>query len=144
DGALAQAQEAVARELAESSDHTRALDERRYAAGAISEAELARADVAALEAQQAVETAAQATRAAHLTIAFLLGVREQAPIFTIASGVLGESLPQPAAEQDLEETLSRRPDLLAAAAQQERASAQLALARRQRIPDISLNAQYQQ
>src|SRR5207237_255995 len=73
DGALQQSQLALARELAESTERTRALDERRLRSGAVSEAELARAEVAALQAQQVVDLTEQALIAARLQIAFLPG-----------------------------------------------------------------------
>jgi outer membrane protein, heavy metal efflux system len=69
DAALQQGQRDLARELAESTERTRSLNERRLHAGAISEAELARAEVAAL---QAVDLAEQALRLGRLQIAFLL------------------------------------------------------------------------
>src|SRR2546426_8281039 len=94
DGALQQSQLALARELAESTERTRALDERRLRSGAVSEAELARADVAALQAQQGVDLAEQASSAARLQIAFLLGVRDPAPEeFTIDLALFERALP---------------------------------------------------
>jgi len=50
----------------------------------------------------------------------------------------------PSIEVLAREALEKRPDLLAAAAQEERAQAALALARRQRVPDVALSAQYAQ
>ena len=141
DGALAEAQAGVARDLAGSAEHTRALNETRYRAGAISEAELSRAEVAALGAQQAVDLALQAVLSARLQIAFLLGSAE--PDFTVDAGLLAEDLPA-ASAASLGEALGARPDVAAATREVERAEAQAALARRQRIPDVSLSVQYQQ
>ncbi len=146
DGARAQSQADLAREVATFSERTRALNEKRLQAGAISEAELARAEVAALQAQQAVDVADQAVRAALVQIAFLLGSREPAPDFSVDPGLLDRELPAPAAPPDAlaREALEHRPDLLSASAQQARAESALALARRQRLPDVALSAQYQQ
>ena len=146
DAALQQAQRDLARELAESTERTRSLNERRLQAGAISEAELARAEVAALQAQQAVDLAEQALRLGRLQIAFLLGSREPAADFALDPGLLDRAMPdeEPALEVLAREALEKRPDLLAASAQEARAEAGLGLARRQRVPDIALSAQYQQ
>jgi cobalt-zinc-cadmium efflux system outer membrane protein len=146
DGALQQAQLDLARELADSTDHTRALNQRRMQAGAISEAELARAEVAALQAQQGVDLAGQAVRVGRLQIAFLLGSREAAAEFTVDPSLLDRPMPPepPPLDALAREALERRPDLLAASAQESRAEAGLSLARRQRVPDVALSAQYQQ
>jgi len=144
DAALQTAQRDFAHELADSSEHTRALVQKRLEAGAISEAELARIEVAALEAQQAVDLAEQAARAARLQIAYLLGVREILPDFAIDPLVLERPLPgaPPGLETLSQQALAQRPDLLAAQQQAERAGAALTLARRQRIPDVAVSAQY--
>ncbi len=146
DGALQQAQLDLAREVSDAAERTRALDEKRVQAGAISEAELARAEVAALQAQQAVDLAAQAVRASRLQIALLLGSREPEAEFTVDPDLLDRALPAEGADADAlaREALDRRPDLRAALAQEARAESALALARRQRMPDIALSAQYQQ
>ena len=146
DAALQQAQRDLARELAESTERTRALDERRMRAGAISEAELARAEVAALEAQQGVDLAEQALRAALLQVSFLLGSRDPDAEFALDPELLERPLPAelPTLDRLADEALGRRPDLRSAAAQEERARAATGLARRQALPDVALSAQYQQ
>src|SRR5882724_4301347 len=146
DAALEQGQRDLARELAESTERTRSLNERRLQAGAISEAELARAEVAALQALQAVDLAEQALRLGRLQIAFLLGSREPAADFALDPGLLDRAMPgeEPALDVLAREALEKRPDLLAASAQEGRAEAGLGLVRRQRVPDIALSAQYQQ
>jgi cobalt-zinc-cadmium efflux system outer membrane protein len=138
DAALASAQADVARQVAESSLKTQQLDEKRLAAGAISEAELARIEVASLEARQAQEVAEQQAVGARHQIAFLLG--ETSEDFAIDPGVLSQKLPPDPLSQDVQ----NRPDILAAQAQIERAQASLSLAKRQRAPDVSLSAQYTQ
>jgi cobalt-zinc-cadmium efflux system outer membrane protein len=146
DAALQGAQRDFARELADSSEHTRSLVQRRFELGAISEAELARVEVAALEAEQAVDLAEQAARAARLQIAYLLGVREVLPDFAVDPLVLERPLPgaPPPLQALSAEALQRRPDLLAARQQAERAQAAVRLARRLRIPDVAVSAQYAQ
>ncbi len=146
DAGLQQRQRDFARELRESSDHTRALNEKRMQAGAISEAELARAEVAALEAEQAVDLSEQTLRAAHLQVGFLLGERELLPEFEVDPALLDRPLPAPAESVDAlaKQALAARPDLQAAQLLEERAEAALSLARRQRVPDLSLSAQYTQ
>jgi len=146
DGALRQGELELAHEVAESAERTRALNDTRLRAGAISEAELARAEVAALEAQQLVDAAEQAVQAAKLQVALLVVSREPDAEFSIDPDLLDRALLPQAAPLDAlaSEALGKRPDLLAAAAQEARAQAALALARRQRIPDVALSAQYQQ
>jgi cobalt-zinc-cadmium efflux system outer membrane protein len=146
DMALEQAQLAVVRELAESAERTRALDERRFRSGAISEAELARADVAALQAEHVVAQAEEALLAGTLQLAFLLGVREPPPAFSVDSTLFDRALPPVDLSADtlLRRALAERPDLLAADAQERRAGAALELVRRQRIPDVALSVQYAQ
>ena len=144
--AVQQAQLALARELADSTERTRALDQRRLESGAVSEAELARAEVAALQAQQGVDLAEEALIAARLQLAFLLGVREPPPDFSVDSTLFDRALPEGelSVEALSREALQERPDLLAASAQEARAEAGLALARRQRVPDLALSVQYAQ
>jgi cobalt-zinc-cadmium efflux system outer membrane protein len=146
DAALQTAQRDFALELAGSSGRTLALVQKRFDAGAISEAELSRIEVAALEAQQAGDLAEQQARAARLQLAYLLGVREILPDFAVDPMILEKPLPQ---AQDTLESSSRqaiasRPDLLGAQQQVERAQSALTLARRQRIPDVAVSAQYNQ
>jgi cobalt-zinc-cadmium efflux system outer membrane protein len=146
DGALQQAQRELSDEVALSSERTRALNEKRMQAGAISEAEVARAEVAALQAQQAVDLAEQAVRAGRLQIAFLLGSREPSADFTVDPTLLDRALPSepPPLDALAREALEKRPDLAAATAQEVRADAAARLARRQRFPDVGLSAQYTQ
>ncbi|HZR10610.1 MAG TPA: TolC family protein, partial [Myxococcales bacterium] len=116
DGALQQAQLDLAHEVADVAERTWSLDEKRLHAGAISEAELARAEVAALQAQQAVDLADQASRVAKLQIALLLGSPDPESEFTVDPDLLDRPLPAEAAPADAlaREALDRRPDLLAA------------------------------
>ena len=145
DTALQQEQQKLARELAASAGHTRDLNQRRYQAGAISEAELARAEVAALEAEQQVDQAEQQLKTLRFQLAFLLGAREPAPDFEVQPVLDAPLPPEGAALQPLvDEALQHRPDVLAAQSNEERAQAAVDLARRLRVPPVGLSAQLQQ
>ena len=147
DAALQQGQLDLALELAEFARETERLDRARLQAGAISEAELLRAQVAQLEAEQAVDLAGQSERAARSELALLLAVRGPLPEFRVDPGLLEQaaSLPLPSGDGALLAAAERsRPDLLALERQEERARASLSLARRQRIPEVTLSAQYAQ
>ena len=148
DAALQRAQVDLARELLEFARQTEQLDQTRFRAGAISEAELARAQVAAQEAEQVVDVVEQADRAARAQIAFLLGVRGPLPDFRVDPGLLEQAARLTLAPGDagafLDAAIQARPDLRALERQEARARAALDLARRQRIPEVTLSAQYAQ
>jgi outer membrane protein, heavy metal efflux system len=146
DAALQRSQLDFTRELLAFAQHTQALDEKRLHAGAISEAELARAEVAALEAAQAVDLSEQAERAGRAQLALLLGARGVLPDFRVDPALLERALelmpPQASTESLLADALATRPDLRVLEQQESRARAALDLARRQRIPDVTLSASY--
>jgi len=148
DAALQRAQVDLARELLEFARQTEQLDQTRFRAGAISEAELARAQVAAQEAEQVVDVAEQADRAARAQVAFLLAVREPLPDFRVDPELLEQAARLTLAPGDagvlLDAATQARPDLRALERQEARARAALDLARRQRIPEVTLSAQYAQ
>jgi cobalt-zinc-cadmium efflux system outer membrane protein len=148
DAALQRAQLDLARELLEFARRTEEVNRTRLRAGAISEAELARAQVAALEAEQVVDLTAQGDRAARGQVAFLLAVPNPLPEFRIDPALLEQVATEPPPAGDapalLEIAQRERPDFRAALEQQERARAAAALARRHRIPDVTLSAQYAQ
>jgi len=148
DAALQGAQLDLSRELLEFAQRTEELNRVRLQAGAISEAELARAQVAALEAAQAVDLAEQAERAARAQVAFLLAVRGPLPDFRVDPELLERAAALTVAPADLDslaaDAARSRPDLLALERQEARATAALDLARRQRIPEVTLSAQYAQ
>jgi outer membrane protein, heavy metal efflux system len=138
-----------AREVAVASSRTAELTRVRYESGAISEADLARIEVAKLEADQAADTASQTYRDARISLAFLLGVRGPIPDYDLEAPELLRSATPRSLEGATPEALlararSRRPDLAAALHQRERAEAALALARRQRFPDLTLSVNYAQ
>jgi cobalt-zinc-cadmium efflux system outer membrane protein len=112
----------------------------------VSEADVARAESAKLEADQAYDQAQQALRQAKVTLAFLLGVRGTPQEFDVGDEFLNARVPAAltaaSRESLLDVALSGRPDLKAADAQRARAAAGLSLAKRQRIPDIPLSVSY--
>lgn len=124
------------------------LNQTRYNAGAISEADLAKVETMKLEADQAVDSAEQALRAAKVQLAFLLGVRGRVPDYKVDQDLPKFFVPSPlanaTADSLMTEAIDRRPDLKALKLQRDRANAAIALAKRNRFPDLSLNLQYSQ
>lgn len=142
----AERQVALAGEAGALAERTRALDQRRFEAGAINEAELARVEVQALQAEQLRDQATAQRAAARAALGLLLG----APLEGVAldDRALDFALPPALAAANEEGLLARaqeeRPEPRAAQAQEARAEAALALARRQRLPDVALSAAWQQ
>jgi cobalt-zinc-cadmium efflux system outer membrane protein len=146
---LAQDALRFAREVAAASAHTLDLTKVRYEEGAINEADLARVEVTKLEADQAVDQAIQAVRDARAQLAFLLGVRGRIPELVAKEPELERfavppGLAAPSVDALLAVAREGRPDLAAALRQRDRAETALALARRQRVPDVSLSFNYLQ
>ena len=114
----------------------------------IDEGGLARVEIQKLEADQAVSTSTMVLRQAQVGLAFLLGVRANAPDFDVERTLLTFRVPAAlaaATERSLFElALNNRPDLKAQGYQRVRADEALALAKRTQIPDITLNMQYSQ
>jgi cobalt-zinc-cadmium efflux system outer membrane protein len=117
----------------------------RYKAGAVSQADVARASVQKLEADQASDLAQQTFDVARAGLAFLLGYRETPADLDVADDLMQggrlESLPY-TKESLLATALARRPDLQAARFQIERAQSSMALAKRLRLPDLFPSLQY--
>jgi cobalt-zinc-cadmium efflux system outer membrane protein len=123
--------------------------EKQREADKIQRPDLARVKVAKLESDQAVDQAQQGLRKARVELAFLLGVRTSVPDFVAVEPELEHySLPAPLASAThdalLAQAFAARPDLQAQAAQLASAEAALALAKRQRFPDITLSFGYSQ
>ena len=139
--ALAGEQSRFARETLDSTSKTRDLQQRRFRAGAISEADLARVQVTELEAQQQLDLADQQLDQARAGVAFLLRA-EQVDLDT------GALEYRPEAIDDFDHlkaaALQNRPDLHALDRQIERAESAVALSKRQIFPDLSLSASYAQ
>jgi cobalt-zinc-cadmium efflux system outer membrane protein len=114
----------------------------RYQAGAISEADEAKVETAKLEADQAIDSGAQALRVAKLGIAFLLGVRGPVPDFSVDQDLpkfhVPDKLTAATRESMIDSAFQNRPDLRAIAAQRERAEASVKQAKRARFPDLAL------
>jgi outer membrane protein, heavy metal efflux system len=145
------AQESVltAEETARDSGKLKDLMNVRYRSGAVSEADLARVETDALEAQQSVATAQLQLRTAKLSLAFLLGIRSVVPEFRVeAPELLTAVVPQELASATpqvlLSQALEARPDLQATQAQVQRADASVRLAKRLVFPDIALSVNYAQ
>jgi outer membrane protein, heavy metal efflux system len=137
-----------ARETAHSLGETFRLVNDRLRAGDASEADAARAETAKLEAEQAVDAAGQQLGAAQAQLAFLLAARHQVPAFDVDERLPSARTPPALAGATSDSLLAlaeeHRPDLAAAAAQERGAEAALALARRQRLPDVALTGNYLQ
>jgi cobalt-zinc-cadmium efflux system outer membrane protein len=119
----------------------------RYSAGAVSEADVARAEVQKLETDQAVDAALQNLNSAKAALAYLLGYKETPSDLEVGDDLThtgAAPLVNPSRDGLLEEALTHRPDLAATRFQVSRARSALALARRQRIPDFFPSAQYSQ
>jgi len=124
---------------------TRTLNQIRFDKGDISQVDLSRIIVGELESEQALAQAHNAFEQARATLAFLLGVRDQVARFEL-SGSLDfrriATLDQSTPASLLALAVDHRPDLQAAAAVREQRQAILSQARRQQVPDISLQASY--
>ena len=145
--ALAAAQARFAREAMESTARTRDLMQRRYGAGAVSEADLAKTEVAALEAEQQLDQAQAQFASARAAVVFLLGAEEPQQALELDTAALdfrAGAVAVSSFDTLYTQALGARPDLRAIDRQIERAEAALALARRQRFPDLQLSATYTQ
>lgn len=135
-------------EVKSKASQTLSLHQIRYKTGAISEADLARVETAALEAEQSVASARQALENARSGLALLLGVRGPVPPFEVAQDLPAYQVPAPLRAASLDSlwalALQRRPDLQGLQRKREQALASLSLARRQRVPDAALSLSYQQ
>ncbi len=138
----AEASEKVDREVAGTFAQTFDLVEVRNRYGAVSEVDLDRVETAKLEAEQAVAGAKAQVSQAKVSLAFLLG--GVSPDFEVSGALEGAPPAWPLADaQDLvAEALVHRPDVQAVRAALERSESALALARRQRLPDVTLSAGY--
>ena len=123
------------------------INKLRYPA-MINEGDLARIEVQKLEADQAVDQAKLAVRQGQIGLGFLLGARGIVPDFDVERTLLKFTIPaslQNATEQSLlQSAMTSRADLRAWSFTRESAEAALALAKRQRFPDVALFANYTQ
>jgi cobalt-zinc-cadmium efflux system outer membrane protein len=137
-----------AKEVTDALAKTLAVFQARYSNGAINEGDLARIETQKLESDQALDSAVEATRQARVALAFLVGVRGPVNDFDVDASILTYAVPPPLADATedglLRTAFERRPDLIATGYQKASAEAAIALARRQRFPDISLSVNYSQ
>jgi len=135
-----------AKDVQQAAAHEYDLNNERLSAGKINDGDFERIRQTALEAQQAVDTAFQTLRQTKVALAFLLGVRGRVPDYEIDKATLKFAVPAPVGTATVDtlirDAVKRRPDLASLGYQEERARASIALARRQRFPDISLALQY--
>jgi cobalt-zinc-cadmium efflux system outer membrane protein len=120
----------------------------RLKGGAINEGDVARVATQKLESDQAVDQATEVARQARYALAFLLGARGPIPPFTVDDHVLDFAVPARLATLSIDELLrtafETRPDLRSLGYQRQSAEAAIALAKRQRFPDIALGLSYAQ
>ncbi len=139
---------AFAKEVQATNVKTLELFEIKLKSGAINEGDLARIETQKLEADQAVDAAVQTLQDARFALAFLLGVRGPVPEFSVDDHMLDFSVPPGLASPDgdrlLRAAFEHRPDLLGQGFQAASAEAAIALARRQRFPDVALGVAYVQ
>jgi len=139
----AESAEQVAREVAGSFGRALELVQTRFRYGAVAEGDVARIETAKLEADQTVTSSAAQVGQARESLALLLAV--DADTLEVTGSLEGQPpawLAGARRDQLLADAASLRPDVLAARASLESAEAGLSLARRQRLPDVSLSAGY--
>jgi outer membrane protein, heavy metal efflux system len=139
---------AYAREAQRIATATLDLVSIRYRAGAVSEADVARAEVQKLEADQAADLAEQSLAAAKAGLAYLLGYSETPNDLDVGDDLVRNAtsprLASASRDELLRDALEDRPDLAASRFQQERARAAVDLSRKLRIPDFFPSLQYSQ
>jgi cobalt-zinc-cadmium efflux system outer membrane protein len=136
--ALARLNLDLSAEARDGAKRTLELVRTRFSAGAVSEVEVSRAEVASLETEQTLESTRQALETARAGLAFLLGERGPVPPYEAKGSFDHPALPPAlagATPASLLDTARARPDLAAARLQEERTRAALRLAQRAWVPD---------
>jgi outer membrane protein, heavy metal efflux system len=147
---VAQAQRAFdfAKQAQATNVRTLELFQVRLRGGAVNEGDVARVETQKLESDQAVDQALEAIHQARFALAFLLGVRGPVPEFSVDDHVLDFSVPPdlaaPSVDHLMRTAFEHRPDLLAFGYSRQSAAAAIALAKRQRFPDITVQLGYTQ
>lgn len=122
------------------------LNQVRYRAGAISEADVAKVETAKLEADADADRAEQDLRTAKASLVFLLGGRGAMPEFKIEQDlpryVVPASLGAATRDTLLREAYENRPDLKAAMLNARSAEAAIHSAEHLVLPDIQLQVQF--
>jgi len=135
-------------ETEDSLAETAGLVNDRLHAGHASAAEVARADTAKLAAEQAVDAAREQLAAAYSQLAFLLAVRGTVPAFEVEERLPPSQEPAALAGTTPEALIAlaeeHRPDLAVATTEARLAESAMALARRERLPDVQLTGNYTQ
>ncbi len=135
-----------AKEIATSNATTLKKFQDRYKAGAIQEGDLMRVETQKLESDSAVDDAANTLEDARYALAFLLGVRGRVNAFDVDTTTLDYAVPGPLRGVSpvglLRAAFDHRPDLLAFGYQRAAAEAEIALVRRQRVPDLTFGVNY--
>jgi cobalt-zinc-cadmium efflux system outer membrane protein len=144
---VAKASQQFAGEVQKAMTQSLDLNKLRYPS-VINEGDLARIEVQKLEADQTVDQAKLGVRQAQVGVAYLLGVRGSIPDFDVERTLLKFRVPaslQNATEGSLVAlAVTTRADLRAWGYTRESAEQALALAKRQRFPDVGLFANYTQ
>lgn len=114
----------------------------------IDEGELLRVEQESLRAVQGVERARRAYRQEQIDLAVVIGMMGEMPEIEVDESVLRFRVPEALASADkaslLRIALENRPDRKRAQAVEAQGEAAIALAKRNRVPDMSLHLQYQQ
>jgi cobalt-zinc-cadmium efflux system outer membrane protein len=139
DVAREQSERDLSRETRDRYADTVRLSRSRFGAGEISEAELSKIELEGLKYENAVIDAEQEYDVARQKLAAILGIGTELPFHASFPVPRDENVSLPAL---LTDALARRPDLLAARADQRFATAALTSARREALPDISLGVGY--
>ena len=146
--AISKATHDFVQEVVAASNQTRVFYQDKYRLGGIHQGDLARIETAKYAADNTLDRASQALRQAQVDLGLLLGIRGNVPAFEVggefARFVVPPRLQSATADALRREAFDHRPDLKAIAYQKERASLSIDLAKRQRFPDIALQAQYSQ
>jgi cobalt-zinc-cadmium efflux system outer membrane protein len=121
---------------------TSGLVKKRLEAGTASEVDLARAEVVALELEQALDAAMQHLKEAKAELAYMLGERGVIPDFECIGDefflhVMPEELATATPESLLNIALQHRPDIKIAETNQLKSQLNFSLAKREWIPDAS-------
>jgi cobalt-zinc-cadmium efflux system outer membrane protein len=137
-----------ARQARELASETAALIAARYAAGAVGEVDVARTKTALGEAEQLFDAAERDLRLAKIGLSYLLGQRTLVADYDVDSSLLHAGPPKELESASRESLLKTardaRPDLRAQLLQKRRADANVALTKRQVVPDVSLGLTYSQ
>jgi cobalt-zinc-cadmium efflux system outer membrane protein len=145
---LAKAALQLQKETLKTYESTLDLAQRRYTAGAITEIDLVRFDTVKMEAEQGVDQAQQQLVQIKAQLAFLMGYRGDEGKADLLDFDIAEQLESqlshtiPPTSELLKLAMATRPDLRVTKQNKEKSKAALMLAKRQRIPDITLNYQY--